>query len=104
MTSRENGSPPIVVRVDPDLHELVPEFLRNRHDDVRVLRGALASADWETIRRLGHRMTGSGGGYGFDTITDLGQRLEMAARARSERDVRQSTDDLADYLDRVVVE
>jgi len=31
---------PIVVRVDPDLHELVPDFLRNRHDDVRVLRDA----------------------------------------------------------------
>src|SRR5688572_11648854 len=54
---------PIVVRVDPDLHELVPDFLRNRHDDVRVLRDALAAADGETIRRLGHRMTGSGGGY-----------------------------------------
>src|SRR5688572_16792011 len=94
---------PIVVRVDPDLHELVPEFLRNRHDDVKVLRDALVAADWETIRRLGHRMSGSGGGYGFDAITDLGQRLETAARARDESDVRQSTDDLAAYLERVIV-
>ena len=36
---------PIVVRVDPDLHELVPDFLRNRRDDVRVLRDALAATD-----------------------------------------------------------
>ena len=96
-------SDPIVVRVDPDLHELVPDFLRNRRDDVRVLRDALAAADWETIRRLGHRMTGSGGGYGFDAISELGQRLETAARAHDERDARQSTDALAEYLARVVV-
>ena len=96
-------SDPIVVRVDPDLHELVPDFLRNRRDDVRVLRDALAAADWETIRRLGHRMTGSGGGYGFDAISELGQRLETAARAHDECDARQSTDALAEYLERVVV-
>src|SRR5688572_827132 len=94
---------PIVVRVDPDLHELVPDFLRNRRDDVKVLRDALAAADWETIRRLGHRMTGSGGGYGFDAVSELGQRLETAGRAHDERDARQSTDALAEYLARVVV-
>jgi hypothetical protein len=33
-------SDPIVVRVDPDLHELVPDFLRNRRDDARRSRRA----------------------------------------------------------------
>ncbi len=94
---------PIVVQVDPDLKELIPEFLRRRHDDVAALRNAIALADWASIRRLGHRLRGTGGGYGFDAITDLGHHLEDAARAEDAPAVRKWTDDLASHLDRVVV-
>jgi HPt (histidine-containing phosphotransfer) domain-containing protein len=98
-----NAGERIVVQVDPDLKDLVPEFLRHQHDDVRTLRDVLACSDWPTVRRLGHQLRGSGGGYGFDAITDIGHRLESAARVGDGAAVGMWTDDLADYLDRVVV-
>ena len=94
---------PIVVQVDPDLKDLIPGFLRNRHDDVVTLRAALERSDWETLRRLGHRLRGSGGGYGFDPITDMGESLEAAAKRQDPAAIRKATDDLATYLERIVV-
>ena len=93
----------IIVQVDPDLKEFIPEFLQNRRDDVGTLRDALERLDWETIRRIGHRLRGSGGGYGFDAITDIGAKLESAAKQADPPPVRALIDDLAAYLERVVV-
>ncbi len=93
----------IVVRVDPEVKDIVPAFLEHRRHDVKTLREAGERADWETVRRLGHQLRGSGGGYGFDAITDIGHRLEDAARARDSGAIHKWTDELASYLGRVTV-
>jgi hypothetical protein len=43
---------------------------------------ALEKQDFETIRILGHTMKGTGGGYGFDTISEMGRALEEAAKTQ----------------------
>ena len=92
---------PIRVAIDPDLAELVPGFLHNRRDDVVRLRAAVAAAEFDRVRLLGHSMKGSGGGYGFDAITDLGARIETAALARDEETVLTAVAELDDYLRRI---
>ena len=61
----------MVVQVDPELEDLIPGYLENRHSDVQSILAALERGDCETIRVLAHSMKGSGGGYGFDAITDI---------------------------------
>jgi hypothetical protein len=46
-------------------------------------------------------MKGSGGGYGFDTITRLGGEMEQAARAGDGTKVLALADELEDFLARV---
>ena len=92
-----------VVNVDPDIEDIVPIFLQNRHDDVESIIKALQHGDFETIRILGHSMKGSGGGYGFDGITDIGQYLEQAAKEQNSEMVRKQVKCIADYLERVEV-
>lgn len=65
--------------VPPDVADLVPGYLQNRRRDVRELREALLGGDLRRARRLGHRMRGSGGGYGFPEISRLGACIEEAA-------------------------
>lgn len=48
-------------------------------------------------------MRGSGAGYGFEAITDIGRSLEEAARARDADAVRKRAAELAAYLERVQV-
>ena len=93
----------IVVQIDPEIEEIVPIFLQNRLDDVGSINEALQQGDFETIRILGHSMKGAGGGYGFDSITEVGQYLEQAAKEKNFKMVRKQVEYLAAYLERVVV-
>ena len=92
-----------IVQVDPEIEDIVPIFLQNRRDDVESLSKALEDGDFEPIGILGHSMKGSGGGYGFDTITDIGRSLEQAAKSQSSGEIKRLVEELASYLDRVEV-
>jgi HPt (histidine-containing phosphotransfer) domain-containing protein len=87
-----------VVRIDPELRDLIPRFLMNRRLDLDRLRAAAAGRDFEQARRIGHILKGAGGGYGFDEITRLGAEIERRAEAWDES-FAALIDELADYLD-----
>jgi HPt (histidine-containing phosphotransfer) domain-containing protein len=93
----------IVVRIDKVLQDLIPGYLGTRREDVQKLYRAIAEKDHETIRLLGHSMKGSGGGYGFDGITEIGRQLEIAAKQQDLDESRKLADALKLYLDRVAV-
>lgn len=99
MTTEPSES--IIVRVDPDLEDLIPGFLENRRNDVSLILEALDEDDLETVRSLGHGMKGAGGGYGFDAITDMGAVLEKAAQRKDMSAIRECVAELSSYLDRV---
>ncbi len=93
----------IIVHVDADLEDLIPGFLENRRQDVKSIIDALEKTDYETIRVLGHSMKGAGGGYGFDTITDIGRHLEGAAKEGNSAEIRKWVNELSVYLERIEV-
>lgn len=93
----------IVVHVRADLEELMPEYLASRHADIRAMREAVEQGDYDAIRIAGHSMRGSGGSYGFDTITEIGRALEQAADGRNPAEIHKWVDALVTYLDRVQV-
>ena len=94
---------PIPIRVDPEIAVLVPGFLANRHKDVVLLLEAVNRGDFETARILGHSMKGSGGGYGFDGITDIGAEIETAAKQHDAVAIRSQVHALSRYLARIQV-
>ncbi len=94
---------PITVAVDVDIIDLIPGYLENRWGDVHTIRSALQDGDFETIRRLGHSMKGSGGGYGLDPVTDMGSGLEEAAKAEDADAAWQWLEKLEGFLQRVKV-
>jgi HPt (histidine-containing phosphotransfer) domain-containing protein len=93
----------ITVSVDRDLEDIVPIFLANRGKDVHTLRAALTSQDFETIRILGHRMKGDGGGYGFLAISEIGDTMELAAGRHDRPAIERLVAQLEDFLARVTV-
>ena len=95
----EHQSGRIIVHVDPELEDLIPAYLENRRKNVVSIREALERDDYDIIESLGHSMRGSGGGYGFDYITDLGKSLEQAARDRDSHEISNCVTKLLDYLD-----
>jgi HPt (histidine-containing phosphotransfer) domain-containing protein len=93
----------IVITVDEDLKDLIPGYLDNRLQDIARIQAALSRKDYETIRSIGHNMKGSGGGYGFGGITDIGAAIEDAAIKNHQEEIRRQTENLKSYLDRLVV-
>ena len=69
------------VLVAKDIADLIPVFMKNRHKELEALRVALAAADFEQLRQLGHRMKGVGNSYGFNHVSTLGKSIEDGARA-----------------------
>jgi HPt (histidine-containing phosphotransfer) domain-containing protein len=94
----------IRVTIDPDLADLVPGYLDNRRADIERIGAALATSDFTTVRRLGHSMKGTGGGYGFDEITRLGGLIEAAALETNADAVRALSSELTRFLAAVVVD
>jgi HPt (histidine-containing phosphotransfer) domain-containing protein len=88
----------VTVSIDPDLEELVPGFLENRRKDVVALAHAAKAGDVKTVRLLGHRMKGDGGGYGFQEISDIGEALEQAASRQDWKVIVQQTEALTAFL------
>lgn len=48
-------------------------------------------------------MKGTGGSYGFDAISEIGEAIENAALEGNQQTIRTEVQRLSDYLERVVV-
>jgi signal transduction histidine kinase/CheY-like chemotaxis protein len=78
--------------VSEQILALVPQYLASKHQQIEEARSCLASRDFGPIRRFGHNLKGTGRGYGFPTIEDLGREIERAA-------VQADVDRIAKQLD-----
>ena len=65
--------------------------------------GGAMPGDLDTIRVFGHRMKGTGGAYGLDAITEIGNTLEQAAIHQSINEIEELLDSFLNYLDRLEV-
>jgi CheY-like chemotaxis protein len=92
------------VSVEDWLKPVVGGYIEKRRADVVKLRDALERGDYATIRTLGHQMAGTGGGYGFERITEIGNTLEESAIANDTKRIRAGIVDLDHYLAAVRVE
>lgn len=83
------------------LAERTPAYLLNCRDNVISMTEALNRTDFQTVIILGHNLRGSGGGFGFQAITDIGAGLEFAAEAADLAGSRKWVLELSGYLDRI---
>src|SRR6478752_632996 len=91
------------VTVERNLEDLIPVFLENRHKEINTLRVALAAADFEQLRQLGHRMKGVGNSYGFNHVSTLGKYIEDGARSGDRAGLETRIREYADYLAKVEI-
>ncbi len=101
--TNDNHEEKIVVFVDEDLQDLIPGYLENRLKDIAAIQASLDQGDYEAIRSTGHKMKGSGGGYGFDEITNIGRAMEEAAKIEHREEIVRQTEVLKKYMERLEV-
>jgi HPt (histidine-containing phosphotransfer) domain-containing protein len=91
------------VKVAKDLQDLIPGYLNNRKKELDTLRAALAAADFEQLRQVGHRMRGVGNSYGFERVSSLGKEIEDGARSGDKASLEAHIAAYGDYLSKLQV-
>jgi hypothetical protein len=81
--------------VPQDLLPLLPGFLERRKREVIQLKAMLNSQDFIGIKDVGHRLKGTGTGYGFPVITRIGGELEVAAKLGNSQTIAKCVDELS---------
>ncbi|MDQ6700607.1 MAG: response regulator [Acidobacteriota bacterium] len=100
--SRKRETPaPIEVTISSKLAEIMPVYLARRRADIEALPAALESGDYARIQTIGHKMKGTGSGYGLDGITEMGSAIEKAGAEQNDEVVRERIRELGEYLDRL---
>ncbi len=99
----ENPDEKTQVSIDPDLRELIPQYLKNRRMEIEVLRGALEGEDFDILEQTGHRIKGSAPVYGFKQIGVFGETLEQTAQQQDGAAIKNILLDYSNYLSRIKV-
>src|SRR5262249_45504434 len=98
-----NTDPFVQVNISHTLRALIPQYLQDQRGVATSILVALEQRDYRTIQDLSHKMRGSGGSFGFDTLTTIGRSLEEAAQGKDQEKVRHWQHELSRYLDRIEV-
>ena len=101
--SSDGGSEARSRRTSLKLAEQIPAYLENCRHNLIAIREALDRADFEAVTVIGHNLRGSGGGFGFQRITDLGAGLELASGDSDAGGASRLLSELSSYLDSVEI-
>lgn len=93
-----------VIKVDEDLKDMVPLYLKNWNAQLPVIAALLEKNDFKELKAIGHKLHGSGGGFGFDFLTELGKRMELSAAASDKAALTGQAAELKTYLESIEVE
>ncbi|MBI4179797.1 response regulator [bacterium] len=93
------SKPPL--RIDPDVRDLIPDFLRDLRASCQKMDESLGRADYDALYAAGHSLRGCGGSYGFPLISSIGESIETAARNKSPDDIRSQVSELSAHLDEI---
>ncbi len=86
---------------EPSIAGLAPRYLKNVEKELSKLQAAQAGEEYPSLQRIGHNLNGTGGSFGFPRITELGARIEQAAKDRTIDVIRPAIDELASYVAQV---
>ncbi|MBF0195609.1 MAG: Hpt domain-containing protein [Magnetococcales bacterium] len=88
----------ISVVIDQDLESILPGYLANRQKDLLQITKDLQTGDFVSLQTMGHRMKGSGTGYGLNEVSKIGQEMEEAAKAHDGEQISKLAAELTTYL------
>jgi histidine phosphotransfer protein HptB len=71
---------------DPQLNELVEQFVAEMPSRVAWLQRHYDNGEWEALGRAAHQLKGAAGSYRFDRLTPHALRLETLLAASAPRE------------------
>lgn len=67
-----------IVNVERVLEPVLPLFIEMRWQDLLKFRKCIEQSDYESLKKLSHRLMGTPGAFGFNYIVELAREMEPA--------------------------
>jgi two-component system chemotaxis family response regulator WspR len=93
--------PPVVV--DPWFANRIPQFLAAARSELLAVRDACEVGGFDRVRITARKLRGSAANHGIETIAELANLLEQAARSDDRASVERVVDELEQYVEHVQV-
>jgi signal transduction histidine kinase/DNA-binding NarL/FixJ family response regulator/PAS domain-containing protein len=93
-----SAAPPRTIPISEQVMALVPQYLASKEKQIEEARAALVSRDFGPIRRFGHNLKGTGRGYGFPPIEEMGREIEQAAMEADPNRIAEQLDALHRFV------
>ena len=89
---------------DPELGEMVAQFVADLPSRVAWLQRHFDAGDWESLRRAAHQMKGAASIYGFEGLTPHALRLEtLLSEGRAKEEITAAFQELVVHCRSVTV-
>lgn len=90
---------------DPGLRALAEGFVQELPERTGRLRGAANAWNRGDARKLAHQLKGAGGGYGFDSVSELAAAVEtLCSEDTPQGDLLRAVERLSQECDRLAGE
>lgn len=75
-----------LVRDDPEMADIVEDFVQGLSQRVAELKAANEKMNWEQLASLAHQLKGAGGSYGYPILSELAATMEAQFQQQDARD------------------
>lgn len=83
---------------DPEFQELIRSYLDYLMDSLVTFKMNCVNRNYSEIRKFAHNLKGSGGGYGFDDLTQLGSDISLATKSEDAKKLDSLVKELEDLI------
>jgi len=88
---------------DPEMAELAARFAQNLGPKVSSMTAHLINNRLDEVAHLAHQLKGSGGGYGYPSISDAARQVEQAVRTTKDLEqIQQAVRELSELCQRAM--
>jgi HPt (histidine-containing phosphotransfer) domain-containing protein len=94
----------MIIKVDSDIYELIPQFLEHKRKNLKDIENALENNDLETVYQIAHKIKGSSGLYGLKEMSEIAKSLEFAGRNLEKEKATQYFNQLSNHLENLQIE
>ena len=82
-----------------ELKSFQSEFLEDRNAELKNLKQAVETQDFETIKKISHNWKGFSEPYGFHGLAVLSRQIEISAKSQNSNECESYLKDIEKYLE-----
>ena len=78
--------------------DLKKKYIERRKADLADCESLFKKKDFSSIEKIGHKMKGNGGTFGYPEITKIGEKIEKSSIKKDEKLIQEALSELTSWV------